>query len=50
MSAKWEKQEGNKMKIRFISERKLDDTWDSISPSIEDVFMYVYKDEVIEEG
>lgn len=45
-----EKQEGNKMKIRFISERKLDDTWDSISPSIEDVFMYVYKDEVIEEG
>src|SRR5690606_4939604 len=23
-----EKQEGNKMKIRFISERKLDDTWD----------------------
>lgn len=45
-----EKQEGDKMKIRFISENKLDDSWESVSPNIEDVFLYVYKDEVIKEG
>ena len=42
--------EGDKMKIRFISENKLDDSWESVSPNIEDVFLYVYKDEVIKEG
>lgn len=45
-----EKQEDDKMKIRFISEEKLDDSWSSVNPSIEDVFLYVYKDEVIKEG
>lgn len=45
-----EKQEDDKMKIRFISEEKLEDSWDSTNPSIEDVFLYVYKDEVIKEG
>ncbi len=42
-----EKQEDDKMKIRFIFEKKLDDSWQALSPSIEDVFLYVYKDEVI---
>ena len=42
-----EKQEDDKMKTRFISEKKLDDSWQALSPSIEDVFLYVYKDEVI---
>lgn len=45
-----EKQEDDKMKIRFVSEDKLDDSWESVNPNIEDVFLYVYKDEVIDEG
>ncbi len=44
-----EKQEDDKMKIRFISEKKLEDSWKALSPSIEDVFLYVYKDEVLME-
>ncbi len=44
-----EKQKDEKMKIRFISEENLDNSWDSVHPSIEDVFLYVYKDEVIKE-
>ena len=44
-----ERQEGDKMKIRFISEYKSEDFWTSVNPSIEDVFLYVYKDEVIKE-
>ena len=44
-----EKQEDDKMKIRFISEKKLEDSWEALSPSIEDVFLYVYKDEVLME-
>lgn len=42
-----EKQEDDKMKIRFISQEKLDDSWQALNPSIEDVFLYVYKDEVL---
>lgn len=42
-----EKQEDGKMKIRFISEKKLDGGWIHVNPSIEDVFLYVYKDEVL---
>ncbi|QUH18623.1 ABC transporter ATP-binding protein [Alkaliphilus sp. B6464] len=42
-----EKQEDGKMKIRFISESKLEDTWIHVNPSIEDVFLYVYKDEAL---
>ncbi len=42
-----EKQEDGKMKIRFISESKLDDGWIHVNPSIEDVFLYVYKDEAL---
>ena len=44
-----ERQEGDKMKIRFISEYKSEDFWTPVNPSIEDVFLYVYKDEVIKE-
>lgn len=44
-----EKQEDDKMKIRFISQEKLDDSWQALSPSIEDVFLYVYKDEALME-
>lgn len=45
-----EKQEDDKMQIRFVAEENLDDTWIPVSPNIEDVFLYVYKDEVIDEG
>ena len=44
-----EKQENDKMKIRFISEKKLEDSWNALVPSIEDVFLYVYKDEALME-
>ncbi len=44
-----EKQEDDKMKIRFISEKKLEDSWNALVPSIEDVFLYVYKDEALME-
>jgi ABC-type multidrug transport system ATPase subunit len=44
-----EKQEDEKMKIRFISEDNLNDSWNSVNPNMEDVFLYVYKDEVIKE-
>ncbi|QAT61892.1 ABC transporter ATP-binding protein [Acidilutibacter cellobiosedens] len=44
-----EKQEDDKMKVRFISEDKPENSWDSVNPSIEDVFLYVYKDEIIKE-
>lgn len=45
-----ERQENDKMKIRFISKEKLESSWNSVEPTIEDVFLYVYKDEVIKEG
>jgi ABC-type multidrug transport system ATPase subunit len=45
-----ERQEDNSMKLRFISEEKKDDSWTAVNPTIEDVFMHVYKDEVIKEG
>ena len=44
-----EKQEDDKMKVRFISEDRPENSWDSVNPSIEDVFLYVYKDEIIKE-
>ncbi|NLP47197.1 MAG: ABC transporter ATP-binding protein [Epulopiscium sp.] len=44
-----EKQENDKMKIRFISEKKLEDSWNALVPSIEDVFLYIYKDEALME-
>lgn len=44
-----ERQEDDEMRIRFVSEANIDNSWQSVNPSIEDVFLYVYKDEVINE-
>lgn len=41
-----EKQENGKMKIKFICEDKYDKNWNLVYPSLEDVFLYEYKDEV----
>lgn len=41
-----EKQENGKMKIRFICEDKYDKSWSLVYPSLEDVFLYEYNDEV----
>jgi len=40
-----EKQEDGKLIIRFISEKTIDNNWKVVSPNLEDVFLYVYKDE-----
>lgn len=40
-----EKQEDGKLVVRFISEEFIDDNWRAVSPNLEDVFLYVYKDE-----
>ncbi len=42
-----EKQEHGKVKVRFISEKPYDKTWSLVYPSLEDVFLYEYQDEVI---
>lgn len=41
-----EKQEQGKMKVRFICENGYDQNWNLVYPSLEDVFLYEYKDEV----
>lgn len=41
-----EKQENGKMKIRFICEDKYEKSFGLVYPSLEDVFLYEYKDEV----
>ncbi|MCR1899149.1 ABC transporter ATP-binding protein [Irregularibacter muris] len=43
-----EKQEEGKMKIRFISKEAPISTWRSVSPSLEDVFLYIYNDGTLE--
>ncbi len=43
-----EKQENQKVKVRFISEKSYEKSWNLVYPSLEDVFLYEYKDEVIE--
>lgn len=43
-----EKQEHGKVKVRFISEGQCDKSWSLVYPSLEDVFLYEYKDEVAE--
>lgn len=40
-----EKQEEGKLVVKFISEGFIDDNWRPVSPNLEDVFLYVYKDE-----
>lgn len=42
-----EKQEHGKVKVRFISEKPYDKTWSLVYPSLEDVFLYEYQDEVV---
>lgn len=41
-----EKKEQGKMKVRFICENGYDQNWNLVYPSLEDVFLYEYKDEV----
>ncbi|MGM8365430.1 ABC transporter ATP-binding protein [Virgibacillus sp. W0181] len=43
-----EKQEAGKLKIRFIADGKPDPQWEKVNPSLEDVFLYTYQDEVAE--
>jgi len=43
-----EKQEEGKMKIRFICKREPDSEWKAVNPSLEDVFLYEYRDEPLE--
>ena len=42
-----EKQEHGKVKVRFISEKPYDKSWNLVYPSLEDVFLYEYQDEVV---
>lgn len=42
-----EKQDNGKMKARFISESNSKDEWSKVSPNIEDVFLYQYRDDEI---
>lgn len=41
-----EKQEYGKMTIRFIHKGNSEDEWTSVSPQLEDVFLYEYRDEL----
>jgi len=43
-----EKQEEGKMKIRFISKDVPMPTWRSVTPNLEDVYIYIYNDETFE--
>lgn len=42
-----EKQEHGKVKVRFISEKPYNKTWSIVYPSLEDVFLCEYQDEVV---
>lgn len=44
-----EKQEEGKLKVRFISKDEPRLSWKEASPTLEDVFLYVYKDAVLEQ-
>ncbi|QAA33002.1 ABC transporter ATP-binding protein [Clostridium manihotivorum] len=39
-----EKQENGKMKLRFIGEAEKNEAWKSVSPNLEDVFLYEYRE------
>ncbi|MFY8224417.1 ATP-binding cassette domain-containing protein [Clostridium perfringens] len=43
-----EKQDGEIMKARFISQGNNDEKWIKVNPNIEDVFLYQYRDEELE--
>ena len=40
-----QKQEHGNVKIRFICEDRVNKSWDLVYPTLEDVFLYEYKDE-----
>ncbi|MFT5872441.1 MAG: ABC-2 type transport system ATP-binding protein [Clostridium sp.] len=42
-----EKQDDGKLVVRFISEKLTNDNWKAVSANIEDVFLYIYKDETL---
>lgn len=44
-----EKQDSGIMKARFISQGNNDEKWVRVNPNIEDVFLYQYRDEELEE-
>lgn len=39
-----EKQENGMMRARFISEDRMKEDWEEVSPNLEDVFLYEYRD------
>jgi ABC-2 type transport system ATP-binding protein len=43
-----EKQEDSLLKIRFISKKTPEPTWTAVKPNLEDVFLYVYRDDIQE--
>lgn len=44
-----EKQEEGKMKIKFISKDIKNDNWKVVNPNLEDLFLYIYSDEVLKD-
>lgn len=40
-----EKQEEGKLKVRFIASGEADPSWRAVIPSLEDVFLHIYRDE-----
>lgn len=40
-----EKQEEGKLKVRFIASGEADPSWRAVVPSLEDVFLHIYRDE-----
>ncbi|WML33270.1 ABC transporter ATP-binding protein [Clostridium sp. OS1-26] len=42
-----ERQENEKIRVRFICDGKVEGQWEAVYPNLEDVFLYVYKDEQI---
>ncbi|WP_020615021.1 ABC transporter ATP-binding protein [Paenibacillus daejeonensis] len=40
-----EKQEQGRLRIRFMADGETDESWQSVRPQLEDVFLHVYRDE-----
>ena len=45
-----ERQENGKMNIRFIAKEGTEPNWKQVKPTLEDVFLYQYQDEVVGEA
>lgn len=41
-----QKTQKNKIRVRFISDRKKSDKWEEVYPNLEDVFLYEYQDKI----